>query len=240
MTTIKKLIEDQKAINENVEKVFEAGKRSANQAAREKFWDGFQNNGNRTDYNNSCQYGYVPKDLLPPKYDIQPTSASNMFRENTWGGDLVELLGGKQLDFSKATAMYQCFSYSHFTRIGVIDVRAYQALTPFTNARTLITIDKLIVDENTTMGSLNNCNALENIIIEGVIANSANFQWSPLSPESLKSIISCLKDFSGTGDEYTQTIKFSEKSWSDLESDSKAPTGTTWAEYVDTVKCWLI
>ena len=61
------------------------------------------------------------------------------------------------------------------------------------------TIDKLIVSENTHFSNttFDNASYLKNITFEGEIGMSINFKWSPLTTESVQSIIDHLKDLTG-------------------------------------------
>jgi hypothetical protein len=77
------------------------------------------------------------------------------------------------------------------------------------------------------------CESLENITIEGTIKCDWNMSYSPLlTPESMKSVISCLENYAGTSSEYTNTVSFTDECWAALEADSAAPDGGTWEEYV--------
>ena len=90
--------------------------------------------------------------------------------------------------------------------------------------------ESMILNAGTTTG----CSNLTNIIIEdGVIAQSWTFTDTPLSPESMIGIITHLKDFNGTIEAFTRTIKFPEACWEALEAYSTSPDGGTWADYVD-------
>ena len=54
----------------------------------------------------------------------------------------------------------------------------------------------------------------------------------------MKSIISCLKDYSGTDSEDLYSVLFTDDCWNNLEADSTAPDGGTWRTYVDNLG-WL-
>jgi hypothetical protein len=98
----------------------------------------------------------------------------------------------------------------------------------------LTDIEKLIVSENTPFntGFLRAGN-LQNVIFEGVIATTLTLSGLKLlSPVSMKSAISCLKNYSGTDKELAYTISFSDDCWVNLEADSTAPNGGTWKDYV--------
>ena len=151
-----------------VEDGFEKGK----QAEYDRFWDAFQQNGNRTMYRYAfySQGSQVWDDnLYNPKYPINATAsdgAGSMFQASLITDTKVDVAIG-------ANAQYT-----------------------FLSCNNLVTIRKLIVTEATTVHaqSFGGCNNLENITIDGVIAcNNFNFQWSTkLSRASIISIVSHL------------------------------------------------
>ena len=165
------------------------------------FWDTYQQNGKRTDYN--CAFGGTGwnNDTFKPKYDLKPeASAYCMFRDTEIKGDLEELLkqNGVVLDTSNTTSFTSMFQLAEkITRIGVLDCRksASSMDSLFADAKKLKTIDKLCLTENSRLasGTFRNMLALENITIDGYIGISFNFNQSPLlSPDSIESIITHL------------------------------------------------
>ena len=165
-----------------------------------EFWDNYQQNGDRTNYQGAFMgYGWTEK-TLKPKYDMTPSRADNMFKVVTsMQIDFVEYLKKLDvtLDFSQCTNFNETFSYCKFDRIGVVDTTSATNLgTTFSNSG-MRTIDKLVLksDGSQTFSSpFNNCTNLENIIIEGVIGkNGFNIQHSTkLSKASIESIINAL------------------------------------------------
>ena len=179
----------------------------------------FQNQGKARSYFYAFSYNRFTDETYNPKYDIVANSSGsavqNMFYSNTVITDTKVTIDARNTN-----------------HIGAI----------FNGATSLKTVRKLIVNENITSGGNNafsSCESLENIVIEGTIAQSLTFAVSPLSVDSMKSIISCLKDFSGTNKEGTCTIKFTSECWSRLEESGAAPTGTTWEEHVRNLG-WLV
>lgn len=170
----------------------------------DKFWDNYQNYGNRTFYNNYAFAGYgFNFNNFYPKYDIIPDgTANNLFYawENS-SGSLKQRLEecGVVLDTSKVTSFSSAFNYSKFTELPTID------LSSMTNASSSIfannygslkSIEKLIVSENTAISSWfgQYCQNLEKLIVEGTIAKSGfNVQWQKkLTTASLLSILTAL------------------------------------------------
>ena len=78
---------------------------------------------------------------------------------------------------------------------------------------------------------------LENVVFEGVIPATISFSSCPLTVESMKSVITHLKDYSGTESEYTYTVTFKSTAFSALTAEgTTSPNGNTWAEYIDDLK----
>ncbi len=191
-------------LTEKINEVFEKGK----QAEHSDFWDKYQNNGKRTNYDGVFFGKGWTEDTFKPKYDIVPTSIGHMFRGSNLNCDLVEHLEnlGVTLDFSKSNLFYYTFYDANVKRIGVIDgsnITTYQSA--FVKCTAEI-IDKIIVHPEATFTDTSfQMPNLEEIRFEGVIGKGGlNFSYSPLlSRDSLNNIIGTLKDISQTGENYT-------------------------------------
>ena len=187
----------------------EQGVGQGKQAAYDEFWDAYQNHGV---YQN-CLYKFAGSSwndtAYNPKYPL--------------------------VVYQNALRMY---SYSYVTDTKVdIDISSVGANSNnmFEYSK-LVTIQKFKVSAtNVFSGSFTGCNQLQNIVFEGEIGKSINFQSCPLSVASMKSIIACLKDFTGTADEYSCTLTFSDACWVALAADSNAPDGSPWGEYVQSL-----
>jgi hypothetical protein len=237
-------------IAENVPKVYDAGK----QAESDDFWDIYQRNGELEDYRYAfAGYGWN-KEKFKPKYDIKPTRCDNMFAMHHNGieaYDLAEHLEklGIVLDFTKLEQLStgRVFYYANVSRIPEINMQKLD-FTEFFNGCKAETIDKIICSTTKaqTFGStFTSCTNLKNIRFEGVIQRSISFSPCPLTVESIKSIISCLKDFSGdaTNDhKYTLTVKSSAFSALEVEGATAEYNGVacTWAELIDNKKWNLV
>lgn len=213
---------------DKVGEVYEAGK----QAEYDAFWDASQNSGNRTDYRQFFAGPGWTAEICKPKYDMHVTNAYMMFMNSKMSVDLPDTLG-VVLDFANCTTLQYTFNSTTFTRIGVVDGRkAGQFYDTFGYSYYIRTIDKIICDENTrfTDNCFAYCNELKNIIIEGVIGKTTiNFQWSPLTKESITSVINALSS-SVTGQ--TATFKKTAK--------EAAFTADEWAELIATKSNWTI
>ncbi len=190
-------------IAENVPKVYEAGKKSE----YDKFWDAFQNNGNKTNYYVAFYGPSWNNDNFKPKYLIKPSSLNSAFASCGISGDLTGLC---ELDTSNCTNFSSAFNgCTGITRVGVIDCRkASGNVQPFKGCTALETIDKIILKSDGTHGltTLTDCTSLMNITIEGVQGVSCDVSSCPLIYDSIMSIINALKDYSGSGTTYTLTL----------------------------------
>ena len=230
-------------IAERMPEVYESGQKSE----YDRFWDIFQDNGNRTHYS----YGFGGRgwteETFKPKYDITPTESPSLFYASG-NFDLVKALdeAGVKLDLSKSINVNALFAWAQITHIGEIDITAARedaTNNMFSSCSDLTSIDKLILRSDGSQsfgtGPFTGCAALKNITIEGIIGNSISFQYSPLTTASMKSIITHLANYEGTDNEGTCTVTFSDACWTALEADSAAPDGGTWKSYVNDVLGWL-
>lgn len=157
----------------------------------DEFWDFYQQNGNRTDY----QYGGFAgvgwtDETYKPKYPVKPIYAYGMYT----GCRLTNIL---DIDTSKATSITNLFYVCRFLeRVGIISaVSSSDATNVFSYCAELKTIDKFIVTEQLPYSNaFFNCTSLENLTIEGVIGQDGfDVQWSTkLSNDSIISIINAL------------------------------------------------
>ena len=174
------------------------------QAEYDAFWDAYQKNGTRGDY----QYAFTNEgwndDTFKPKYNIVLKAGyggTNMF----WGfngTDIAKSLeeSGVILDTSICQYFQGMFQNAKCNRVPTLDFsKAYAnssgALSYIFSGSQIETIDKIIVAEGGMFNnSFNNCSNLTNVIFEGIIStNGLNLQWSTkLSKASIESIINCL------------------------------------------------
>lgn len=174
---------------------FEAGKKSE----YDLFWDNYQKKGEPSCYKFAFAYNIFDDVIYNPKYPIITSG--------------LESINSTDI-----------FAYSVISDTKVdIDVTRNTSLTrAFNNAKRLVTIRKLIVtDKITFTNTFDNCVALENITIEGVIGNNFNISDSPLTVESLMSIIEHLKDYSGESGT-THTLTIGATNFGKLNDDQKA------------------
>lgn len=241
-------------IAENEQKVYAAGE---DNTLRE-VWEALQMGGQRSNYTSLCNHTCWTPKTFKPIYDIEVTSGY-LFGELSISDDYVETLKRegqisiKELEEEQGITF--AFLGGNCDKVGVhpmfreynfVDISTAASLNfafyggYLTNDRKVLLptrIERLICSETTPFKTttFQYAYGFEYIGFEGTIGKTLNLIHSPLIPESMKKAILCLKNFSGTGSEYTCSIKFSDECWAALEADSTAPTGTTWAEYVDSL-----
>lgn len=203
MTVAEKLT----TVAENQQKVYDAGYAAGQTAGGggtgEDFWDVFQENGTRTNYEQCFNGDWWTQGRFNPKYPIVIQRCNYMFQQSA-----ITDLSGVTIDFSKKTDntySTRPFDQSDIVTIGTIDLSnidgilntifAFQIATDVY----LETIQKLILSDTNTFGAnfFQNCVKLKNITIEGTIGNDLNMSACPLTTESVQSVIEHLKDLTG-------------------------------------------
>lgn len=223
---------------ENVSNVYEAGKK----AEYNEFWDNF-NTGN-----GSTQWDYRYAGTGWCKANFKPTEdivcSVRTFARHGWNRselyDLAEHLDNLGVKITKLTSARETFIYcTTFSRLPELDASSCTYFyDTFYGMTRLVTIDKFIVNTDKATywdGALfDNCTRLANINMEGsIIGKSIDFSVCPLSVASMKSIISCLKDFSGTDSEFTYKVTFTSACKTALEAEGNtSPNGNTWTQYI--------
>lgn len=211
-------------------------------AEYDRFWDSFQQNGNRTDYT----YGFAgawDRTTFRPKYDMHATTYNccfhqfNYYDQNWESFDMVEYLEniGVELDTTKATNFSSMFMWAWVGRLGVIDCRAasWSLTTAFAYGK-IKTIDKLIVKpENTFNNTFINNTELTNITFEGTIGDSISFQWqTKLSKASIESVITHLSTTTSG-----KTATFSKTA---VTNAFGSTTASAWTTLVNSKSNWTI
>lgn len=180
--------------------VYSEGLVKGRKAEYDEFWDAYQQNGSRVNYQHAFPGEGWTNENFKPKYNIIPTgNASNFFNQTFISGDVVNLLAQQNviLDFSNTTRMQSGFYYARYiTHLGILNFSKLDtsSVYMFGTCSALHTIDKIIVTENTVYSYwFEQCKELKEIRFEGVIGNSLDIHWSTkLSAESYYNIISHL------------------------------------------------
>lgn len=173
----------------------------------DRFWDAYQDNGNRTDYSFGFSGVSWNADTFKPKYGGSVTSAMYMFANNRKlpNTDLTQPMGNAENAFS----FTNCISYNYWladssiTKVPKIDLTKAPAEAKyiFIYARALETVTELafsntaLVSSGTALtNAFRGCEALKNITVTGTICNTGlDLHWSTLlTTESLLSILTAL------------------------------------------------
>ena len=242
MNTAEKLT----AIAENQKKVYDKGRDDL----LDVLWENIQNSGKRTNYREAfCHkdqtYMYSWKvwtdEFFAPKYDFKITDAYRMF-QNAGIRDLKGCLAkhGVTIDLGgckTASSVDMTFYFSNIEElpeVNVSNVPGRLVETICWNER-LKKVDKVILspDGNQTFyNTFTNNKQLTDIIFEGKFGHSVNFNGTPLNVASMKSLISCLKDYSveNTG---VNILTLTDQCKTALEAEgATSPNGNLWTEYV--------
>jgi hypothetical protein len=154
-------------IAENEQKVYESGKK----AEYDRFWDNFQNNGTRTDYN----YGFNnwEDECIYPKYDMKPKTSERFLYVSTIKNLKQRLVDcGVILDFSSSTTVNNMFAYCYqLEELPELNLssRANNGHSIFRDCKKLHTIDKIILGDRPTATYtqwFGNCTALQNVTFD--------------------------------------------------------------------------
>lgn len=233
-------------IAENVQKVYYAGFADGRKSQYDEFWDAFQENGNRTDY----QWGFGgkgwTKDNFKPKYDIKPKwgGATSMFRYFGFEGNLKEHLKqlGRTLDTSGINGVTQLFyQASGITELPFLDFsnvtnKFSQNFYGCTSLQKLhFKMNKKATFDNTCF---NGCSSLIDLTVEGTIGSSINLADAvSLNRAGIVSIIKALDT------ESTAKLTLSETAVNNIDWTGTVIDGVTYNtfdEVANTKSDWTI
>lgn len=201
-------------------------------AEYDAFWDKYQQNGTRYVYSYAFSgIGWTSNTFQPkyPLYTDKRLEGYMMFRDSKID-DISEVC-----PLALSWSQY-AFNSTSIVHIGEVEVHD-SATGLFSQSKNLESVDKLTFGKGISSLSgdiFTGCISLKNITFGGEIRFSISFQWSPLlTVDSMKSIITHLKDYSNTGSAFAYTLTFDSDCWNALEADSASPNGSTWIEYVE-------
>ena len=200
---------------------YDQGHEAGKQDEYDRFWDTYQQNGNRTNYNLAFGGAGWTDETFKPKYPIAPVG--NAATENTFYASEITNIPDGLLGFSQVTYCYMTFRKSKLITSPPLDLSNCTQGTSwlFGQCANLKEIKTLKVSEEVTYDNLTyNCYALEKITFEGTIGKNISFQFNPLlTNESVQSIIDHLKDLTGAT---TQTLTFHATVGANLTDTQKA------------------
>lgn len=187
----------------------EAGKSEGGDSWYDTFWDSYQQNGNRQNYQAAFPREGWNDVTFKPKYDMAPTTCYQMF-QTCKITDLKKALqdAGVKLDTKNSTSFTQFIQSSDITILPKIDLTDATNTSSAFATNVIQSIEELVVSETTPFSkTFDNAPNLTYMIVTGTIGrNGLDLHWSPLTHESLTSIINALKDFTGTGETRTVTL----------------------------------
>lgn len=179
--------------------------------------------------------------FYPPAVTLTADRAMYMFSRIGFNGDLAQRMEdcGFFVDFSKCKYIDSLFQNAmSVTRLGVLDFSGASlgSKSVFLTTQKLVTIDKIIVGENTKEYTnwFTNNTTLENLTIEGVIDKNGfdTKSCTKLSKASIISIINCLStNTSGLSITLSKTA---------VETAFGSTTSTEWTTLIGTRPNWTI
>ena len=175
------------------------GVEQGKQAEYDRFWDTYQENGNKTNYNYAFAGFGWNDETYKPKYSF-PQKGAKASGQNMYQNAKMTRIDGDFSGFNNLN--YAFYQNKSIVWINVVDLTSANAGTvgTFSNLTNLVTIEKIISSENTAWNNstFQGSSNLTNITFDGVIAISVNFQWQSLLTEaSVQSIIDGLADLTG-------------------------------------------
>ncbi len=162
---------------------YDDGYEAGTQAEYNRFWDAFQQNGNKTNYDQAFAYGHWTDETYNPKYDIV-CKTGVAARQTFYNTKITSTKVPIRMIGSNMPASGTFAGCSMLKTIVLLELNG---VTPYTN-------------------TFNLCSALENITIAGSIDTDFNISATAvLTDASVQSIIDHLKDLTGAT---AQTLTF--------------------------------
>lgn len=205
MTTAERILR----AKQDLDDAFEAGKAQGGDSWYDTFWDTFQQNGKRVNYNYAFSGGSANVNSIgwtnanfKPKYSFDNIIGYTIFDYSGVEGGLTEILNGLGITLTFNGYQSSGFQSTQFTEIDYINNDMSTMAIVFKNSTKLKTLKISTVKENSTFqNAFEGCTALENLTIVGVIGKTGfDVHWSTLlTAESYHSIIThCSKTASFT------------------------------------------
>lgn len=206
-------------------------------AAREKYaelWNIITNDNKRKEYIRAFA-GWGGYELNPPEtIKMNNSSATQLFYSSN-----LKKIKSTDIDLSTGTSQtgnvsgqYErsfsnCDNLEEIEDIHFLSGSKYYT---FAYSKKLHTLPTLPSEETTYYNNtFLRCDSLENVSFSGVIGQNIIFSYSPLTVESMKSVITHLKNYAGTDKEYKYTLTLKTSCVTELET----------ADFTDEDKEWL-
>ena len=207
------------------------------QTEYDRFWDVFQDKGNRTDYSTAFRGDYWKDEIFKPKYTIQPINAESMFIR-------TKITDIRMVDLTKATNVGNLCNSStqgirYVGKIGNSSIETFGSV--FGWCHKLISVEKMIVDAKAQFNSaFEGCYDLESITFEGTIAYNISFAGSSkLNKASILSIFNALST-TATGKTLTLSTTAVNNAFETSTGAADGSTSTEWTNLVATKTNWTI
>lgn len=177
-----------------IDEVYKKGAQSEYDA----FWDKYQERGVPQQYIYSfAGYGWDDRTFKPKHNIIMRYGCTGAF----WYSEMTDIVKsladcGVTLDTSGASNLQSTFSSCKTKRLPVISAEgATSANSIFEGCKDLESVEKFIlVKRNTLVSAFKNCTKLKDIVFEGEIGYNTDLQYSPLSKDSITSVLGVLSD----------------------------------------------
>ena len=229
---------------------YEEGFEDGKQAEYDAFWDAFQQNGTRMDYNSAFQGAWWNDSNFKPKYDIAPVgNAANLFAHS----GITDVKGiceerGIIFDFSQVTYASKPFEKSKITRLPIMDLSSIpNCSSVFNSASALVWVDGVRLnkdgEQNFGTGTGFNWVLYSTIahfpILSGVINTNC---WLTLHSLDKESIVSAINALSATTSGLSITLSRTaiDNAFEEVEGRGDGSWTTEWSNLVATKPNWTI
>lgn len=217
-------------IAENEKKVFDAG----STALEDRFF------ANRISFAGAFMQsdftGYEFHKTLYPKESIE-----RMFY-GYGGTELPKGIDCSQLDCSKSSSYYR-FAFQWANKLKKIPDIGIPAIPYYTNTycdcKELEEIEIIRCNKNTVFQNpFNNCPKLTTFRIDGEIGTDFDCTQIPVSPETMKSVLEHLYDYTGTTSDHKYSVLFTMSCWAAFDKKYPNYSGLSGEDYANS-KGWL-
>lgn len=192
----------------DLDEVYEAGKKSENKLN----WNATQNYGERKAYRYCFMYEGWNDTTFKPEHDFILAGGNEYMFANSGITNFTDILERQNVKFdtSNATnvqAMFQgCKLLKKAPKIDLSNVTGINAQMLFNSCQLLEEVEEIVFNSGitSTASTFNWCTSLKRLKISGEIACSLDVGYSPLTAESLVSVV---EHFSTTKTGLTLTVK---------------------------------
>ena len=234
-------------LKSDIDSVYDAGKKSEN----DRFWEEFQQGGERKDYNNAFRnWG---SEYLRPKYKVKVANrlyyqymfcqCQNLKKVESeyFSFSLPSNVSQTDHAYGHRSLFESCVKLEEVEDLGLRAAIYYRTWRDCSSLRKISVVRSLKETVYTT--PFTGCTSLTDITFEGEIGQSLNMADCPLSKDSFKNLAEHLFDYTGT-EEYTYTLTVNGAAFEVLESEGATAeydgVACTWAELIDNKKWNLV